>query len=307
MTFGDPDRGSHGWTLPEDQSRPLIRHALEAGINFFDTANVYSDGHSEEIVGRTLAEYARREEVVIATKVYFSTGPGPNRHGLSRKAIFTEVDASLRRLGTDYIDLYQIHAADPTTPWEETLDALNDVVRSGKVRYIGASSLWAWEFCKALYLQKLNGWARFISIQDHYNLLDREEEREVYPLCADQGIGVMPWSPLARGKLTRDWDTATTRSENDAMQQSGIYGSEIDRAIVEKVAEIATARGVPRAQIALAWIMRNPVVTAPIVGASKISHLDDAIAATTTQLSDDEIAALEQHYRPRPAALSMMS
>jgi 1-deoxyxylulose-5-phosphate synthase len=304
MTFGDPDRGSHGWTLPEDQSRPLIRHALEAGINFFDTANVYSDGHSEEIVGRTLAEYARREEVVIATKVYFSTGPGPNRHGLSRKAIFTEVNASLRRLGTDYIDLYQIHAADPTTPWEETLDALNDVVRSGKVRYIGASSLWAWEFCKALYLQKLNGWARFISIQNHYNLLDREEEREVYPLCADQSIGVMPWSPLARGKLTRDWDTATTRSENDAMQQSGIYGSEIDRAIVEKVAEIATARGVPRAQIALAWIMRNPVVTAPIVGASKITH---AIAATTTQLSDDEIAALEQPYRPRPAALSMMS
>ena len=244
---------------------------------------------------------------MIATKVYFSTGPGPNRHGLSRKAIFTEVDASLRRLGTDYIDLYQIHAADPTTPWEETLDALNDVVRSGKVRYIGASSLWAWEFCKALYLQKLNGWARFVSIQDHYNLLDREEEREVYPLCADQGIGVMPWSPLTRGKLTRDWDTATTRSENDAMQQSGIYGSETDRAIVEKVAEIATGRGVPRAQIALAWIMRNPVVTAPIVGASKISHLDDAIAATTTQLSDDEIVALEQPYRPRPAALSMMS
>ena len=274
---------------------------------FLDTANVYSDGHSEEIVGRTLAEYARRDEVVIATKVYFSTGPGPNRHGLSRKAIFTEVDASLRRLGTDYIDLYQIHAADPTTPWEETLDALNDVVRSGKVRYIGASSLWAWEFCKALYLQKLNGWARFVSIQDHYNLLDREEEREVYPLCADQGIGVMPWSPLTRGKLTRDWDTATTRSENDAMQQSGIYGSETDRAIVEKVAEIATGRGVPRAQIALAWIMRNPVVTAPIVGASKISHLDDAIAATTTQLSDDEIVALEQPYRPRPAALSMMS
>jgi 1-deoxyxylulose-5-phosphate synthase len=307
MTFGDPDRGSHGWTLPEDQSRPLIRHAVEAGINFFDTANVYSDGHSEEIVGRTLAEYARRDEVVIATKVYFSTGPGPNRHGLSRKAIFTEVDASLRRLGTDYIDLYQIHAADPMTPWEETLDALNDVVRADKVRYIGASSLWAWEFCKALYLQRLNGWARFVSIQDHYNLLDREEEREVYPLCADQGIGVMPWSPLARGKLTRDWDTATTRSENDAMQQSGIYGSETDRAIVEKVAEIAASRGVSRAQIALAWIMRNPVVTAPIVGASKISHLDDAIAATTTQLSDDEIVALEQPYRPRPAALSMMS
>ena len=307
MTFGDPDRGSHGWTLPEDQSRPLIRHAVEAGINFFDTANVYSDGHSEEIVGRTLAEYARRDEVVIATKVYFSTGPGPNRHGLSRKAIFTEVDASLRRLGTDYIDLYQIHAADPTTPWEETLDALNDVVRSGKVRYIGGSSLWAWEFCKALYLQKLYGWARFVSIQDHYNLLDREEEREVYPLCGDQGIGVMPWSPLARGKLTRDWDTATTRSENDAMQQSGIYGSETDRAIVEKVAEIAASRGVSRAQIALAWILRNPVVTAPIVGASKISHLDDAIAATTTQLSDDESVALEQPYRPRPAALSMMS
>ena len=307
MTFGDPYRGSHAWTLPEDQSRPVIRHAVEAGINFFDTANVYSDGHSEEIVGRALAEYARRDEVVIATKVHFPTGPGPNQHGLSRKAIFTEVDASLRRLETDYIDLYQIHAADPTTPWEETLDALHDLVRTGKVRYIGASSLWAWEFSKALYLQKMNGWARFVSIQDHYNLLDREEEREVYPLCADQGIAVMPWSPLARGKLTRDWDTTTARSDNDAMQQSGIYGSEADRAIVEKVAEIATARGVPRAQIALAWIMHNPVVTAPIVGANKISHLDDAIAATTLQLSGDEIAALEQPYQPRPAALSMMS
>ena len=307
MTFGDPDRGSHSWTLPQDQSRSLIRAALDAGINFFDTSNVYSDGHSEENVGLALTEFARREDEVIATKLGFPTGAGPNRSGLSRKAIFTEVDASLRRLGTDYIDLYQIHIGDSSTPWEETLDALNDVVRSGRVRYLGASSLWAWQFTRAIYLQRQHGWAPFVSMQDHYNLLDREEEREVLPLCAAEGIGVLPWSPLARGNLTRDWLTTTHRSANDSMQAGGVYAGQAEQAIVEAVAQVAAARGVPRAQIALAWLLHNPVVTAPIVGAGKVEHLADAVAATSLQLTDDEVALLEAPYRPRAAALSLFS
>lgn len=303
MTFGEPSRGDHSWTLPEDQARPVIRHAVEEGINFFDTANVYSDGTGEEILGRALNEYARRDEVVIATKVHFPTGPGPNRHGLSRKAILTEVDASLRRLGTDYIDLYQIHAGDRTTPWEETLSALNDVVRAGKVRYLGASSLWAWEFTKALYLQKANGWAPFVSIQDHYNLLDREEEREVHPLCTDQGIGVLPWSPLARGRLARAVDDVTVRSRNDGMQASGIYDGDADRAIIEQVGQVAEARGVSRAQVALAWVRHHAVVTAPIVGVGNVQRLDETIAALAIDLTEDEVTALEAPYRPRVAAL----
>ena len=302
MTYGDPGRGNHPWTLDEEASRPLIRRAVEAGITFFDTANVYSDGSSEEIVGRALAEMTRREEVVIATKVHGRMRPGPNGAGLSRKAIMTEVDASLRRLGTDYIDLYQIHRWDPVTPIEETLEALHDVVKAGKARYLGASSMYAWQFTKALYLADLHGWTRFVSMQDHYNLLHREEEREMLPLCADQGIGVLPWSPLARGRLTRDWDQTTNRSETDAFG-STLYDQDAgDRTIAERVAEIADRRGVPRAQVALAWVARNPVVTAPIVGATKPHHLDDALASLDVELTDDEVARLEAPYMTRPIA-----
>jgi 1-deoxyxylulose-5-phosphate synthase len=302
MSFGDPARGSHPWSLDEDASRPLIRRALEAGINFFDTANVYSDGSSEEIVGRALGEMTRREEVVIATKVHGRMRPGPNGAGLSRKAIMTEVDASLDRLGTDYIDLYQIHRWDPVTPIEETLEALHDVVKAGKARYIGASSMYAWQFAKALYLADLHGWTRFVTMQDHYNLLHREEEREMLPLCADQGIGVLPWSPLARGRLTRDWHESTNRSETDTFG-STLYDQDAgDRTIAERVAEIADERGVPRAQVALAWVARNPVATAPIVGASKPHHVDDAVAALELQLSDEEVRRLEEPYRPHEVA-----
>ncbi len=243
MTYGDPARGNHPWTLDEDASRPLIRRAVEAGITFFDTANVYSDGSSEEIVGRALGEMTRREEVVIATKVHGRMRPGANGGGLSRKAIMTEVDASLARLGTDYIDLYQIHRWDPVTPVEETLEALHDVVKAGKARYIGASSMYAWQFAKALYLADLHGWTRFVSMQDHYNLLHREEEREMLPLCADQGVGVLPWSPLARGRLTRDWEESTNRSETDTFGKT-LYDQDAgDRTIAERVAEIAAERG----------------------------------------------------------------
>ncbi len=302
MTYGEPGRGNHPWTLDEEASRPLIRRAVEAGITFFDTANVYSDGSSEEIVGRALAEMTRREEVVIATKVHGRMRPGPNGSGLSRKAIMTEVDASLSRLGTDYIDLYQIHRWDPVTPIEETLEALHDVVKAGKARYIGASSMYAWQFAKALYLADLHGWTRFVSMQDHYNLLHREEEREMLPLCADQQVGVLPWSPLARGRLTRDWDQTTSRSETDAFG-STLYDQDAgDRTIAERVAEIADRRGVPRAQVALAWVARNPVVTAPIVGASKPHHVDDAVAALELELDEDEVRHLEEPYRPHPVA-----
>ena len=299
MSFGDPDRGPHPWTLPAAQARLLIRSAVEAGINFFDTANVYSAGSSEEIVGAALAEYGRRDELVVATKVHGRMGEGPNLAGLSRKAIFTEVDASLRRLGMDYIDLYQIHRWDAATPIEETLQALHDLVQSGKVRYLGASSMYAWQFSKALYLQREHGWTRFVAMQDHYNLLNREEEREMYPLCADQGIGVLPWSPLARGKLTRDWAVQTDRSETDTFGKT-LYDESADRVIVDRVAEVARERNVSRAQIALAWVAKNPVVSAPIVGVGRQSHLDDAIASASLRLSDDEIARLEEPYRPHP-------
>jgi aryl-alcohol dehydrogenase-like predicted oxidoreductase len=296
MSFGEPDRGAHPWSLPEEESRVLIKRALEAGITFFDTANVYSAGSSEEITGRAIRDFADREDVVLATKVHGRMRPGPNGAGLSRKAILAELDASLTRLGTDYVDLYQIHRWDPDTPIEETLEALDSAVRSGKVRYLGASSMWAWQFSKALHLAGEHGWHRFVSMQDHYNLLNREEEREMLPLCADEGIGVIPWSPLARGRLTRDWDETTSRSETDEFG-ARLYNA-ADRAIVERVAEVAEARGVPRAQVALAWLLSKPVVTAPIVGVTKDRHLDDAVAAVDLQLSAEEIARLEEPYTP---------
>jgi aryl-alcohol dehydrogenase-like predicted oxidoreductase len=300
MSFGVPDRGPHPWTLDEEQSRPLIRRAIEAGINFFDTANVYSDGTSEEIVGRALADYARRDEIVLATKVHGRMRPGPNGAGLSRKAIMSEIDNSLRRLGTDYVDLYQIHRWDYATPIEETLEALHDVVKAGKARYIGASSMYAWQFSKALHTADRHGWTRFATMQNHYNLLYREEEREMLPLCADQGIGVIPWSPLARGRLARDWDAASARSATDEFGKT-LY-QEGDREIVEAVTRIADARGVSRAQVALAWLLRNPHVTAPIVGAGKPQHLDDALAALDLRLTDEEVAQLEKPYTPHPIA-----
>ena len=300
MSYGDPGRGNHRWSLGEESSRPFFRRAIEAGITFFDTANVYSLGSSEEITGRALAAYADRDEIVLATKVQGRMRDGANGGGLSRKAILTEIDASLRRLGTDYVDLYQIHRWDPVTPIEETLEALHDVVRAGKARYLGASSMWAWQFAKALHLQARHGWARFVSMQDHYNLLQREEEREMLPLCADEGIGVIPWSPLARGRLTRPWDTSTERSQSDQFGSS-LYG-DTDRGIVDAVGRVADGRGVPRAQVALAWVLHNPVVTAPIIGATKPHHLDDAIAAADLHLTPEEVEALESPYTPRDPA-----
>ncbi len=301
MTYGVPERGDHSWTLPEEQSRPLIRQALEAGINFFDTANTYSDGTSEEIVGRALKDFARREEVVIATKVFFPMNKGANATGLSRKSIMTEIDNSLRRLGTDYVDLYQIHRWDARTPVEETLEALHDVVKMGKARYLGASSMWAWQFTKALYVARANHWTPFLTMQNHYNLLYREEEREMMPLCKAEGIGVMPWSPLARGRLTRAWDESTNRTRTD-QYGSKLYVSEVDadRRIIEAVASVAANRAVPRAQVALAWISQKPFVTAPIVGASKPEHLTDAVAALSLKLDEAEISALQAPYVPHP-------
>jgi aryl-alcohol dehydrogenase-like predicted oxidoreductase len=300
MSFGVPERGDHPWTLPETQSRPLIRKAVDLGINFFDTANAYSDGTSEEILGQALKDFTRRDEVVIATKVFFPMSAGPNGGGLSRKAVFTAIDASLRRLGTDYVDLYQIHRWDSATPIEETVEALHDVVKAGKARYLGASSMYAWQFSKALSLARRLGLTPFHSMQNFYNLLYREEEREMLPLCADAGIAVLPWSPLARGRLTRDWGTETARIRTDSYGNSLFTATEkSDRKVVEKVAAIADARGVPRAQIALAWLLQQPVVTAPIVGASKVQHLDDAVAALELMLTDTEIAQLEAPYVPR--------
>ena len=301
MTYGEPDRGNHAWTLTESESLPLLRQAVELGINFFDTANVYSDGSSEEIVGRALTEYTRRDEVVIATKVHGRMRRGPNGAGLSRKVIMSEIDASLRRLGTDYVDLYQIHRWDRSTPIEETMEALHDVVKSGKARYIGASSMYAWQFSKALYTADLNGWTRFVSMQDHYNLLHREEEREMLPLCEDQEIAVLPWSPLARGRLTRPWGTATARSEGDRFGKA-LYSrtEEADKAVVEQLAALSAARGLPMAQLALAWVLAKPKVTAPIVGVSRIEQLEDALAALEVALSTDEIAELERRYLPHP-------
>jgi aryl-alcohol dehydrogenase-like predicted oxidoreductase len=303
MSYGEPGRGRHPWTLDEEASRPFIRRALELGITFFDTANEYSAGSSEEILGRALAEYGRRDEVVIATKVFAPMRPGPNGGGLSRKAIMTAIDDSLRRLGTDHVDLYQIHRFDDRTPLEETLHALHDVVQAGKARYLGASSMYAWQFAKALYTADLHGWTRFISMQDHYNLLYREEEREMLPLCADQGIGVIPWSPLARGRLTRDWDEVTERSGSDRYADH-LYRrtADADRTVVERVAQVAQDRGVPRAQVALSWLAGRPAVTAPIVGATKPHHLDDAVAALDLVLTSDEVAVLEEPYIPHATA-----
>ncbi len=298
MSYGTPEQGAHPWSLGEEDSRPFIRQAIEAGINFFDTANVYSLGSSEEILGRALADFAIRDEVVIATKVFMPMRRGRNASGLSRKAIMAEIDASLRRLGTDYVDLYQIHRWDPRTPIEETMEALHDVVKAGKARYIGASSMYAWQFAKALFTADLHGWTRFVSMQNHYNLLNREEEREMLPLCADQGIGVIPWSPLARGRLTRAWDEPTVRSETDEFGRT-LYGAlESDRTIVDRVAEVASERGVPRAQVALAWVMQQAAVTSPIVGATKPHHLTDAIAAVDLVLNEDEQELLEEPYVP---------
>jgi len=299
MSYGVPERGGHPWSLDEDASRPFIQRAVELGVNFFDTANVYSDGTSEEIVGRALADFARREEVVIATKVHGRMRKAPNGAGLSRVAIMTEIDNSLRRLGTDYVDLYQIHRWDHRTPIEETLEALHDVVKAGKVRYIGASSMYAWQFSKAQYTAREHGWTRFVSMQNHYNLLNREEEREMLPLCADQGVGVVPWSPLARGRLARAWDEVTERSSTDEFGKS-LYVAESDRTVVERVAQVAEDRGIPMAQVALAWMYSKSVVTAPIVGATKMHHLEDAVAAIDVQLTPEKIAALEEPYVPHP-------
>jgi aryl-alcohol dehydrogenase-like predicted oxidoreductase len=305
MTYGEPDRGNHPWTLGERESRPFIQRALELGINFFDTANVYSAGSSEEIVGRALHDFTKRDEVVIATKVHGPMRKDPNGRGLSRKAIMTEIDASLRRLGTDYVDLYQIHRWDHSTPIEETLEALYDVVKAGKARYIGASSMFAWQFCKAIHLAARHDWTRFVTMQNHYNLLYREEEREMLPLCQEEGIGVIPWSPLARGRLTRDWqnDQATKRTETDEFGKKLYSATEdADRKVIERVGKIAEARGIPRAQVALAWLLHKPAVTAPIIGASKPHHLDDAIAALSVKLSPEEMTQLEEPYVPHPVA-----
>jgi len=300
MTYGIPGRGTHLWTLDEEKSRPLIKQALDLGINFFDTANVYSDGTSEEIVGRALKDFVRREDVVIATKVNSRMRPGPNGAGLSRKAILGEIDNSLRRLGTDFVDLYQIHRADPTVPIEETMEALHDVVKAGKARYIGASNMRAWQFAQAVYTSRLHGWTEFVSMQDHLNLLAREEEREMLPFCVDQGIAVIPWSPMARGRLTRTWDEATSRQETDEYGKT-LYTQfpDSDRAIIDQVGAVAAARGVPRAQVALAWVLQKKGVTAPIIGASKPEHLKDAVAALSLKLTAEEIASLEKPYVPR--------
>jgi len=303
MSYGVSDRGNHLWTLSEAESRPFIKRALEGGINFFDTANVYSDGTSEEILGRALKDFARRDEVVIATKVNGRMRPGPNGAGLSRRAIMTEIDASLRRLGTDRVDLYQIHRWDYRTPIEETLEALHDVVRSGKALYLGASSMYAWQFARALAIAERRGLTRFVSMQNYVNLLYREEEREMLPLCAAEGIGVIPWSPLARGRLTRDWDDTSARSETDEFGKR-LYAKSAaaDRKVVERLTQVAAARGVPRAQVALAWLLAKPIITAPIVGATKLQHLDDALAAVTLKLSAQEITLLEEPYVPHAIA-----
>ncbi|HUA94207.1 MAG TPA: aldo/keto reductase [Acidimicrobiales bacterium] len=300
MSFGVPGRGSHPWSLDEDAAKPIVRHALEAGINFFDTANVYSDGTSEEIVGRILAQHARRDEIVLATKVHGRMRPGPNGAGLSRKVILAEIDHSLRRLGTEYVDLYQIHRFDSSTPMEETLEALHDVVRAGKARYIGASSMYAWQFATMLHTSERHGWTRFVSMQDHYNLLYREEEREMFPLCAAEGIGVIPWSPLARGRLARAWDESTERSRTDEFGK--LLYSESDRSIVEVVGDVAAQRGVSRAQVALAWMLGKVLVSSPIVGVTGLAQLDEAVTALELRLSPDEVEQLEKSYEPHAVA-----
>lgn len=302
MTYGVSERGNHPWTLDEESSRPLLRRALDMGINFLDTANIYSDGTSEEFVGRVLKAHGERDRIVLATKVHGRMHEGPNGMGLSRKAIMAEIDNSLRRLGTDYVDLYQIHRWDSRTPIEETMEALHDVVKAGKARYIGASSMYAWQFAKAQHTAERNGWTRFVSMQNHYNLLYREEEREMMPLCEDSGVAVIPWSPLARGRLTRAWDEQTERTQTDAFGKTLYVVPDADRRVVDAVATIAAARKVPRAQVALAWMLSKPFVTAPIIGASKAGHLEDALAALSLSLSAEEIDALEAHYVPHAVA-----
>lgn len=301
MSYGDPSRGQHPWVLDEAASRPFLRRALDLGINFFDTANMYSLGGSEEVLGRAIRDFARRDEIVIASKVFHTLSKDdPNGPGLSRKAIFREVDASLARLGTDYIDLYQTHRWDYGTPIEETMEALHDVVKSGKVRYIGASSMFAWQFSKAIHLADRRGWTRFVSMQPHYNLIQREEEREMLPLCKDENIAVIPWSPLARGRLARPWNSeATVRQQSDKYGAT-LYGSteEADRRIIQQVEAIAKDRGVSQSQVALAWMLQKPVITSPIVGATKPHHLEDAVNALDVTLSDDEVRRLEEPYIP---------
>jgi aryl-alcohol dehydrogenase-like predicted oxidoreductase len=301
MSYGQPAEGNQ-WALDEQHSRPYIQRALEAGINFFDTADVYSDGMSETVTGRALHDFARRDELVIATKVRFPMGPGPNDQGLSRKHILSAIDASLKRLGTDYVDLYQIHRWDYETPIEETMEALHDVVKAGKARYIGASAMYAWQFAKALYTADLHGWTRFVSMQPHYNLIYREDEREMLPLCQDQKIAVIPFSPLARGMLARkpsNEQDETLRAQTDPLAKTR-YSQEDNVVIEQRVSELAERRGLPMAQVALAWMLSKPGITAPIIGATKPHHLEDAIAALSVQLSPDEISQLEEAYRPHP-------
>ena len=303
MSFGEPERGGQPWSMPLERARPIIRQALEAGITTFDTANVYSAGSSEEIVGTVLGELAKRDEIVIATKVHGRMGPGTNGAGLSRGAIMTQIDASLTRLGTDYVDLYQIHRFDPTVPVEETMAALHDVVKAGKARYIGASSMWTWQFAAMQHAADVEGLTRFVSMQDQYSLLMREEEREMLPYCVDSGVGVIPWSPLARGKLTRDWDATTERGETDEFTRTLFEATaDTDRRIVEAVKQVAERSGVPRAQVALAWVLAQEAVTAPIVGVTKPEQLDDAIAAEQLELDDDELELLGEHYVPHAPA-----
>ncbi len=298
MSFGEPDRGAGQWSLDDEAAEPIFRQAVELGITFWDTANVYSRGTSEEIVGRAIRKYADRDSIVLATKVFFPMHDGPGGSGLSRKAIMENIDASLTRLGTDYVDLYQIHRFDPETPVEETMEALHDVVRAGKARYIGASSMWAWQFAKLQHAADLGGWTRFISMQNQYSLLQREEEREMFGLLADQGVGSIPWSPLAKGRLARRWDEQTTKRAEVDLLQSRYKGDE-NRPIVDAVRRVAETRGIPMAQVAIAWVLHNPVVDAPIVGPTKSHHLTDAVAALDIELTDDEITALEEHYTPR--------
>ncbi|MEV5882457.1 aldo/keto reductase [Streptomyces sp. NPDC052020] len=299
MSYGEPGLGTHPWSLPEEEGLPFLAQALDLGVNFFDTANIYSLGTSEEFLGRALKKLTRREDVVVATKVYEKLDAKPLSGGLSRSAIMRELDASLRRLDTDYIDLYIIHRWDYETPIEETMEALHDVVRAGKVRYIGASSMHTWQFVKAQYVADLHGWTRFVSMQNHYNLINREEEREMLPYCLAEGVGVTPWSPLARGRLARDWGTESSRTAGDPIQDR-FYGptEQADRAVARVVAQIAAERGVPMAQVALAWLLRQPAVTAPVVGATKPHHLRDAVAALELELEDAEVARLEAPYVP---------
>lgn len=297
MTFGEPDRGKHAWTLPEESSRPIIKRALEGGINFFDTANSYSDGSSEEIVGRALRDFARRDEIVVATKVYHQTGD--LTQGLSRAQILRSIDDSLRRLGMEYVDLLQIHRWDYNTPLEETLEALHDVVKAGKARYIGASSMYARQFARALYTQDRYGWTRFVTMQDQYNLIQREEEREMLPLCYEEGVAVIPWSPLARGRLTRPWGETTARLVSDEFGKT-LYSEseENDAQIAERLAYVAKDKGATRAQVALAWLLSKPAIAAPIIGTSREEQLDELLAAVDLQLTPEEIAELETPYRP---------